>query len=109
MPTFNSTGAPQSFQIPANVTRITLDARGGQGGTLRANAMNRGARAVSQVNVTPGMTLDVLVGQMGQLAVGSAGGVAAFNGGGKGGDAVASLPVVMVVVAPPRSMRCYSL
>ncbi|MBK8143748.1 MAG: hypothetical protein IPK62_01490 [Bacteroidetes bacterium] len=73
--TFNFTGAVQNFTVPAGVSTITIDARGGQGGTIGAAIGGLGARMVGDVSVTPGQVLTVWVGQQG----------GASNNGGYGG------------------------
>ncbi len=73
--TLNFTGAMQTFTVPANVTSITVDAQGSQGGgTLGGN----GGRAIATIPVTPGEVLQVWVGGRPTLQVGPGG----FNGGG---------------------------
>jgi hypothetical protein len=73
--TFNYTGAVQTFTVPAGVTTITMDVRGGQGGTIGAALGGLGARMVGDVTVVPGQVLSVWVGQQG----------GASNNGGYGG------------------------
>ncbi len=103
--TFSYTGASESFQVPAGVTAIQVDAYGAEGGAGDDGAIpGLGGRATSVVCVTPGETLQVYVGGQGESletvdagleepeaadapgtdgvgaqAVGAAGG---FNGGG---------------------------
>lgn len=79
---FQYTGGSQSYVVPAGVTKVSVDARGAQGGGSTTGLYSnpgRGARVSCQVNVTPGETLTVLVGGRGLR--GSAG----YNGGGAPG------------------------
>jgi len=88
--TFDFTGTPQSFTVPAGVSQITIDAFGAQGGGGCCNAGlasrsagGSGGRIVATVAVTAGDLLTILVGGAGQDgASGIAGG---YNGGGRGG------------------------
>ena len=82
-----STGAEQSFIVPAGATRITVEAIGASGG---GNA--RGADVIAPLTVTPGSTLYVEVGGSGAVG-GTTGtsGPGGFNGGGDGGPGNAGL------------------
>lgn len=67
--TFNYTGAPETWTVPAGVTQATFDlygAQGGQGGP--------GGRVTATLAVTQGTTYQILVG-----------GISGFNGGGAPG------------------------
>ena len=79
---FSATGAVQHFVVPAGVTSLTIDAAGAQGGgTTQTNlGGGKGARLVAAFSVTPGETLNVVVG--------SAGGVGGFSAGGGGASFV---------------------
>lgn len=68
--TFSFTGSAQSWQVPAGITAISVDARGSQGGGGWTNS-GLGGRVTSTLPVTPGETLGVYVG-----------GTNGFNGGG---------------------------
>jgi hypothetical protein len=98
--TFSFTGAVQSFTVPEGVTAITIDAFGAEGGDGVANNFGfgnggLGGRAKADVAVTPGETLDVIVGGHGgdalsgvSFGLGGTGGFAnpgGQNGGGGGG------------------------
>ena len=85
--TYSSTGAEQSFTVPAGATRITVEAIGASGG---GNA--RGADVSAPLTVTPGSTLYVEVGGSGAVG-GTTGtsGPGGFNGGGDGGPGSAGL------------------
>lgn len=81
--TFAFTGGTQPFIVPAGVTSIRIDASGAQGGTGRnSTAGGLGGRVEATIAVTPGETLTVLVGGLGQDG---GNGAAGFNGGGAGG------------------------
>ena len=67
--TFNFTGSPQTFTVPAGVVSVTIVATGAQGG-LGFGAGARGAgglggRTTATVSVTPGASLTVRVGGVG--------------------------------------------
>lgn len=78
--TFNYTGAPQSWQVPAGVTSIQVDAYGAQGGTSGGAIGGLGGRAQATIPVTPGETLNIYVGQQGSSSSGVLG--PTFGGGG---------------------------
>lgn len=85
--TFNSTGAAQTFVVPAGVTSVDIVAQGAQGFDATSGAVlgGRGGRASGTLAATPGETLTIYVGGQGVAAVGNnvimGGG---FNGGGNG-------------------------
>ncbi len=92
--TFGYTGAAQIFTVPACVTSITVDARGGSGGdgwnvdgggTVRGFGGN-GGRAEATLTVTAGEMLSLYVGGGGQNATPSGPGLGGFNGGGNGAN-----------------------
>ena len=84
---FGYTGATASYVVPAGITRLRVDVRGGAGGgpggeTSGGGAFStgaRGARVVCELAVTAGETLTYRVGQAGQRTTGG------FNGGGAPG------------------------
>jgi phosphodiesterase/alkaline phosphatase D-like protein len=87
--TFSSTGALQTWKIPASVTEITLTVKGAGGGAGSTNAGpspagGAGGEATGTFGVTPGMTLDVVVGT-GGAAARMGGDSAAYGGGGRTG------------------------
>jgi hypothetical protein len=87
--TFSFTGALDSFTVPPGVTQITVDASGAQGGTGdngTTAAGGEGARLVASFAVTPGETLNVLVGGQGRTDTSSG------IGGGGGGSFVDRSP-----------------
>ena len=80
--TFNYTGSNQSYVVPAGVTSLTIDgwgAQGGNGNAGTASAGGLGAYISGTISVTPGETLTIIVGQMGESGTGS------LDGGGGGG------------------------
>lgn len=78
--TFSSTGANQTFTVPENVDRITVQmiAGGGGGNTTGTHRGGDGAYVKATILVNPGQTYNVIVGQGGVAA----GTTAAFGGGG---------------------------
>jgi hypothetical protein len=84
--TFHYTGSAQTFQVPTGVTRLTVVARGAEGGGASGSNSYQpffeggiGGRLHAQISVKPGETLYIYVGGAG---VGSGG----FNGGAPGGS-----------------------
>jgi hypothetical protein len=92
--TFRTTGAEQSFVVPAGVTRLHVVAIGGAGGVGGQNAGggagNPGAIATADLAVTPGELLYVEVAGNGGDADNAHGsqGTGGFNGGGHDGTGV---------------------
>lgn len=82
--TFDFTGAPQTYVVPAGITSLRIEAEGAQGGANWANNTNFGGRITATFDVTPGETLHVYVGGQGSLAGGWNGG-GAGDGAGRGG------------------------
>jgi len=86
MQSFSYTGTVQLFVVPAGVTTITIEAWGAQGGDGYAAATSPGglgAYVAGDFAVTPGQTLEIVVG-----GTGSDGAVvssSSLNGGGGGG------------------------
>jgi len=88
---FGVTGGVQTFTVPAGVTSIQIDARGGAGADgysdYSGGSGGNGGRVQSTMNVTPGEILYIYVGGVGngspvcQYCVGAQ---AAYNGGGTG-------------------------
>lgn len=85
--TFTYTGAMQTYTVPAGVTSITVDAKGGEGGLASAGTSSAGlgGRVQAVLTVTPGEVLNLYVGGKGVNAISTAGGAGGFNGGGLGG------------------------
>ena len=82
--TFAYTGGPQSYTVPAGVTRLTVTATGAAGGNYAGQTTYApGARVTATIAVTPGEVLTIVVGgQGGRNATVNPGG---YNGGGGGG------------------------
>ena len=81
--TFNCTGAPQTWTVPAGVTSISVTLKGGKGGGPLGGL---GASITHpSIPVTPCQVLQINVGQ---AATGAAGG---WNGGGNGHTATPAL------------------
>ena len=86
--TFNYTGSLQTFVVPPCVTSLTIEAYGAQGNTATYGpppAGGLGAYINGTFTVTPGQTLNIMVGQMGLMGIGGCGDL---NGGGGGGSFV---------------------
>ncbi len=76
--TFNYTGGVQNFTVPANVTSITINAKGAGGISGTTNAGGTGGSAAGTLAVTPGQSYSIYVGGTGSTSTGG------FNGGGNG-------------------------
>lgn len=88
---FSSTGAEQTFEVPAGVQSVHVVLVGGRGGTgYQGSAGGFGARVEGDLAVTPGTTLYVEVAGNGGDASHAVAGPGGFNGGGIGGGAVNS-------------------
>ena len=87
--TFVCTGGAQTFTVPTGVGSITVNAVGSAGGSCCSGATAvAGARAVGTFAVTPGDSLQVMVGSKGVIRrAARAAGPGGFNGGGDGGSA----------------------
>jgi hypothetical protein len=87
--TFEFVGAPQTWVVPDNVTLITIDARGAQGGDNPYNPPaegGKGGRVQTTLAVSPGEILTIYVGgRGGDLTSPNTAGPGGFNGGGAGG------------------------
>lgn len=68
---FAYTGAEQTWEVPAGITEVTIEAWGADGG-----AGGRRGYATGKLAVTPGETLRIYVGGVGAAGVGG------YNGGG---------------------------
>jgi len=87
--TFTYTDAEQSYTVPSGFCQVEVDAYGGQGGcgTTFDNMMNTicadgglGGRAQALIDVTPGETLYIYVGDIGKSGIDGTG--SGYNGGG---------------------------
>ncbi len=86
--TFRSTGAEQTFTVPAGVSSVDIVAVGARGGSAGASfgPGGFGGIAAAVLPVSPGQALYVEVGGNGGSGRGSAvNGAGGFNGGGRGG------------------------
>jgi hypothetical protein len=88
--TFQYTGNAQTFTVPLGVTKITVDARGAEGGGASGCGSagcffegGFGGRVYAEMPVKPGETLYVYVGGYGWNG--------GFNGGGAGGRSGSSI------------------
>ena len=96
--TFEFSGAPEDFVVPEGVCSLTVDAFGAEGGVgADGNVAGLGGQATATIEVTPGETLVVTVGEAGGDAQqGSKGpgviGEGGFNGGADGGSIAGQSP-----------------
>ena len=82
---FNYTGSFQNFTVPTGVNSLKMDVYGAEGGrALNGNGGGLGGYISSNVDVVPGQTLYLFVGEHTDLI--EPWGVYAFNGGGQGAD-----------------------
>src|SRR3989338_3015813 len=93
--TFNYTGSIQTYTVPVGITSINIVAAGAQGGGY-VNGGGLGAIMAADYVVTPGQTLNVVVGQMGLLQVG---GNYQNSSGGGGGSFVYTPSNTLLVAA----------
>lgn len=82
--TFAYTGSPQTYTVPAGVTRLAVVATGASGGLFSDINYGYGAIVQATVTVLPGEVLTVVVGGPGSQ--GSSFNAGGFNGGGTGAD-----------------------
>jgi hypothetical protein len=90
---FTTSGAPDSFVVPAGVTSLTATVAGGSGGLghpdeiggLPARAGGDGGQVVATVPVQPGETLTLVVGGKGQDST-DASASGGYGGGGNAND-----------------------
>lgn len=93
--TFNYTGAVQTYTVPVGVYSINISAAGAQGGGYVSGG-GLGATMAGDYSVTPGQTLNIVVGQMGLLQVG---GDYQNSSGGGGGSFVYDASNTLFVAA----------
>jgi hypothetical protein len=79
--TFNYTGSIQTFVVPSGVTTLEVECIGAKGGNgnQASSPAGLGALAAGDIAVTPGETLEIIVGQSGVT------GTSGLHGGGGGG------------------------
>jgi IPTL-CTERM motif len=90
--TFNYTGAAEVFNVPPNVTSITIEARGAQGGAVSTSPAPQGGLGATMIGtfaVSGGQSLSVVVGGRGNSDVSSSG------GGGGSGVSRAGTPLIV--------------
>jgi hypothetical protein len=78
-----------TFEVPADVCEVTVNAAGAEGGagTPGGQQGGEGGEAQATIPTTPGETLAIVVGSQGEDANGnSGGGPSDFGGGGGGGN-----------------------
>ncbi|MBK7337311.1 MAG: HYR domain-containing protein [Saprospirales bacterium] len=80
MDVFNPTGTIQTWQVPAGVTSIIVQAKGAQGGFMGG----LGADITGEFSVTPGEIIEILVGEQGAIVASTSN----SGGGGGGGSFV---------------------
>ncbi|HYG94411.1 MAG TPA: glycine-rich protein [Nocardioides sp.] len=89
--TFAFTGDEQTWTVPAGVTSATFDLWGAQGGAASDDddAPGRGAHVTSSLSVTPGATLQLVVGGQGGISRRDSGDPDAYDGAGYNGGGAA--------------------
>jgi hypothetical protein len=80
---FTYTGAEQTFEVPGTVHTLNFIVIGGHGGTATDGVGGAAAEVTGKLSVTPGQTLYIEVGGVGETL--GEGGEGGFNGGGNGG------------------------
>lgn len=95
--TFAATGSVQAYHVPGGASTVLIEAFGASGGNAQgeggAYSGGLGAAVTAEVPVTPGSTLDVVVGQEGESPSGE------LEPGGGGGATAISVGGVPLVVA----------
>jgi hypothetical protein len=95
---FATTGALQTYPVPAGICAVRVDVAGGSGGDSVPPPFSSGSSApgglgavvVAHLPVDPGTILDIVVGQSGGTGtgnepIGGTGGTGGYGGGGGGG------------------------
>ncbi len=84
--TFNYTGAPEQWTVPAGVTSIDVEAYGAEAGlsTGSAGTPGKGGKLTAKLTVSPGDILNIYVGGKGGNGSPGVGGTAGWNGGAPG-------------------------
>lgn len=85
---YTSSNTYQTWTVPSGVSLIKVEAYGAQGG-FGNNAPGDGGGIISYLNVVPGTTLRVYIGERGNNSSTSAGGPGGWNGGRRGGNSSA--------------------
>jgi Glycine rich protein len=80
---FTYTGGEQPFEVPGTVHTLNFIVIGGHGGTATDGVGGAAAEVTGKLSVTPGQTLYIEVGGVGETL--GEGGEGGFNGGGDGG------------------------
>jgi len=82
--TFNYTGSMQTYTVPAGVSKISIEAYGAEGGQGDGGNYTGGLGAIiyGEFSVTPGETINIVVGGKGED------GTESMAGGGGGGSFV---------------------
>ena len=79
--TYNFTGSPQTYTVPAGVFNISIEAYGAQGNSnAQSVAGGLGGYATGELSVTPGEVLTIYVGGGGTVST-----TGGYNGGGDAG------------------------
>ena len=90
--TFNYTGALQTYVVPAGVTSVAIDCIAGSGGYHYDSGLGYpqipgdGGRVETVLTVTPGATLNIYVGGVGESPTSPILAAGGYNGGGGGGN-----------------------
>ena len=97
--TFNYTGAPVTFVVPAGVTSINADVKGAAGGRTYYNSSTFsfpgfGGQVQGTISVTPGQVLTINVGGAGVDGSAVSAGLGGFNGGGSGTASVTESNII---------------
>jgi hypothetical protein len=89
--TFNVTGGPQSFTVPAGVISLQVDVVGANGGTVPPTLAGAGGRVQATLPVTPLEVLTIMVGGPGSTSSAGFNGGGAGSGGGFGGGGASDI------------------
>ena len=99
--TFTYTGANETWNVPAGVSTLSIDAFGAQGAADSVATGGKGAHAAADIAVSAGATLTITVGEAGveDDATGSfgGGGGSDYGGPGGGGSFVYEGPTALVI------------
>lgn len=98
--TYSAIGANQYYVVPPGVTSLAIEcwgARGGKSAAPQNNFGGKGAHAYGEFNVSPGDTLVVIVGHIGEN--GGAAGTNIGGGGGGGSFVIQKTGYVPMIIA----------